>query len=141
MVNIFIVCSVLYMHRFADAAPLQEYILSRAPRAVFDLIPNTRVQSREDKKLQDKVFMSGSPCPCSGGECVLDHDLECRRILNIIHNKETIFSKQSQRHRRHRLKQLFRTWIKQGGTNTKIHKHNNNNNNNNNNRQEVEANS
>ena len=135
MMNILVVYSVFSMVAFTEAAPLQEHILSRAPRAVFDLIPNTRVQHREDKRVQGKVFISGSPCPCPEGECVVDHDLECRRILNILHSKETLFSTQRQRHRRHRIKKLFRTFIRQGGDNIKIQKHNHNNNNKNNNRQ------
>ena len=88
---------------------------------VEHLIPNTRVQDREDKRVQGKVFISESPC-------VVEHDLKCRRILD----KETLFSRQRQRNRRHRIKKLFRTFIKQGGDKLKIQKHNNNNNNNNN---------
>jgi len=71
------------------------------------------VQDREDKRVQGKVFISESPC-------VVEHDLGYRRILD----KETLFSRQRQR--RHRIKKLFRTFIKQGGDKLKILNNNNN---------------
>ena len=86
--------------------------VGRVPRAVFDLIPSQKDATNR------KVFVSGSVCPCpedTGSECILDHDLECRKTLGSPPGKELIFSAHYKRHRRNKLKKLFKKWIQQGG--------------------------
>ena len=86
--------------------------VSRVPRAVFDLIPSHKEASSR------KVFVSGSACPCpedTSSECILDHDLECRKTLDSLPGKELIVSAHYKRHRRNKLKKLFKKWIQQGG--------------------------
>ena len=86
--------------------------LGRVTRAVFDLIPSQKDATNR------KVFVSGSPCPCpedTSSKCILDHDLECRKTLATLPSKEVIFSAHYKRHRRNKLKKLFKKWIQQGG--------------------------
>ena len=87
---------------------------SRVSRAVFDMIPSHTAY----KHHHSKVFISGSPCPCpkpGHTECVLDHQLQCRNTLNILSSKEVLFSGKYRRHRRSRLKKMFKKWIEEGG--------------------------
>ena len=103
-----IILSAFYLLTPIHSVPVKQALLTRVPRAVFDLIPRHH---------QTKVFISGSPCPCpdTGGECILDADLECRKTLQILPSKAKLFSAHYKRHRRNKLKKLFKKWIQQGG--------------------------
>ena len=89
--------------------------ISRVPRAVFDIIPSHTAVSEDT--YSSKVFISGSSCPCPDGnsQCVLDQNFECKKTLNILPSKESVFSGHHKRHRRKMLKKLFKKWIQEGG--------------------------
>ena len=84
-------------------------ILSRKNRAVFDLIPDTNENTKEDE-------VSRNPCSCHKGRmCFRDKNFVCRSSLSLRQEKLMLdaLEKRIRRKHRHQLRKMFRKWLKQ----------------------------
>ena len=109
--SVILIISVLSYSSIVNLSPVPQENPVRVACAVFVLIPHKNTQTRKE------VLKPGSPCPCpeEDQDCLLDQDLECRKTLNIKQTEEIVISLHYKRHRRRKLKKLFKKWIQQGG--------------------------